>query len=130
MNQPLAQRCDDGHAATRMSVRKPFCFREVEEPKILRGHDRLLHHSATLVDPRVGAPSVILHRHGAVGMQCDYAPSTAPARCLVSGMGNDLKNKVSRPARSEPCWFLADLSEMVRVHDASPIVRGIDPRFP
>ncbi len=101
MNQPLAQGCDDRHAATRISVRKPFRLREIEEPKILRGHDRLLHHPAMLVDRSVGAPAVILHRHRAVGMQRDHTPSAAPAHCLVSGVSNDLENKVFGSARRE-----------------------------
>ncbi len=130
MDQPLAKGCDDGHAATRMSVWQPFCLREVEEPQVFRGHDRLLHHSAMLVGPGVGASSVILHRHGAVGMQRDHASSAAPARCLVSGISNDLKNKVSWPTRSELCGLLADLAEMVRVHGAVPVMRGVDPRSP
>ncbi|GHC38638.1 hypothetical protein GCM10010507_10280 [Streptomyces cinnamoneus] len=63
-------------------------------------------------------------------MQRDHAPSAAPAHCLVSGISNDLKNEMSRSARSELCRFLPDPAEMVRVHGAGPVVRGVDPRSP
>jgi hypothetical protein len=63
MDKPLAQRRDNGYAPARMTIGKQLRRREIEEPQVLRRHDRLLHGPAMLLEAGGGASPVIRYRH-------------------------------------------------------------------
>lgn len=101
-----------------MAVREGLGLGEVEEPQVLRGHDRLLDDVAVLVEPGVGAPPVIRHGHGTVGVESDTAAPSAAVLRLVGRIGDDLEDEVPGPTRSERGGIPPDARQMSEIHGA------------
>jgi hypothetical protein len=122
VHQPLAQRSNDRHSSPRMAVGKLLCIREVEEPEVLRRHDRLLDDSPHIVESGVGASAVVGYRNRLVGVQRDVAVPRCLIGSFVSGVGNHFENQMQHATRSKVPWALTNVCEVIEVHPALPLM--------
>jgi hypothetical protein len=101
MDEPLAQGRDDRHTPARMTVGEQLGTGVVEEPQVLRRHDRLPYRPAIPGRAGLGTPAAIGHGHRTIPAERDRTVPAIGALSLIGRVGGNLKDQMPDSARSK-----------------------------